>query len=40
MIPAVAQKALIEGRVEVRMNLKIILEKLDNYHPVRRNGNK
>ena len=40
MIPAVAQKALMEGRVIVRMNLKTTPERLDNYHPVRRNGNK
>jgi len=40
MIPAVAQKALMERRVVVRMNLKTILERLDNYHQVRRSGNK
>jgi len=40
MIPAAAQKALMEGRVKVRMNLKKTPEKLDNYYQVRRSGNK
>jgi len=39
MIPVVAQKALVEERVVVRMNLNTTPEGLDNYHQVRRNGN-
>ena len=40
MIPAVAQKALMEMMVIVRRNLKTTPGRLDNYHQVRKNGNK
>jgi len=40
IIPIVAQKALVERRMVVRMNLKTTPGRLDNYHQAKKNGNK